>query len=289
MFTFKWLTSPVLLQNAGKMNLNFCAHRMNSQHLGGRQFNNHIVLFFPFLGAKETAVKKYENMYKKVGCEVYTHKTNVTDFLWPSSGFKNSYNYLVKIEEVLSKAENKHKIVVSHSMSVGCYFYGLIMINALKNPLIFTKFLSNINGQIIESPVVGSLNEMALGMAISAFPKSKLKQKVLVFFANAYFSMTKNYTAKVYADIITKFLNEPILVKSLVYTTKGDPMALPESFENLVKSWKKCKIEVDDRVWENSRHAMLLKTHPEEYENCIINFLQLVSQNKKNQDFNSKL
>ena len=101
--------------------------------------------------------------------------------------------------------------------------------------------------------------------------------------------MTKNYTAKVYADLITKFFNEPILVKSLVYTTEEDPMALPESFENLVESWKKCNVDVDDRVWENSRHARLLKTHSEEYEKCIINFLQQVSQSKKDQDFNSKL
>ena len=58
-------------------------------------------------------------------------------------------------------------------------------------------------------------------------------------------------------------------------------MALPKSFENLVKSWKKLKIDVGDRVWENSRHTCLFKMHPEEYKKCIINFLQLVIRNKK--------
>ena len=71
----------------------------------------------------------------------------------------------MKIEEILCKAENNHKIVICHSMSVGCYFYSLIMINALKNPLTFNKFIRNINGQIIESPVLGSLNEMALSVS----------------------------------------------------------------------------------------------------------------------------
>ena len=59
--------------------------------------------------------------------------------------------------------------------------------------------------------------------------------------------MTNNYSAKVYTDLIIKFENEPILVKYLIYTTKGDPMALPKSFENLVKSWKKRK-DVGDSV-----------------------------------------
>ena len=58
-------------------------------------------------------------------------------------------------------------------------------------------------------------------------------------------------------------------------------MALPKSFENLVKSWKKLKIDVGDRVWENSRHTCLFKMHPEEYKKCIINFLQLVIRNTK--------
>ena len=289
MFKLKVLPASLLLQNAKKFGQNVCTQSLNNQNYGRNHFDNHIVLFFPFMGAKESVIKKYESMYKEVGCEVYTHKTNVTDFLWPTSGFKNSYKYLLKVEQVLNKAENKNKVLVTHSMSVGCYFYNLIVINALKNPLTFNKFLSNINGQIVESPVVGTLNEMSLGMATAAFPKSKIKQKILVLLANSYFFITKNYTAKIYDDIIQRFLNEPLSVKSLVYTTKGDPMALPESFENLVASWKKGGIDVDDRVWENSRHASLMMTHLEEYKKCIFNFLLVTSKNKEDESFKSKL
>merc|ERR1719320_21593 len=282
MFKLKVLPASFLL-HAKKLSQNVCTQSLNNQNYSRNQFNNHIVLFFPFLGAKKSAIKKYENMYKEVGCEVYTHQTNVTDFLWPSSGFKNSYNYLLKIEEILNKAEYKDKTLVTHSMSVGCYFYSLIVINALRNPLTFEKFLSNTKGQIVESPVVGTLNEMSLGMALAAFPKSKIKQKILVSLANSYFFVTKNHTVKVYEDIIEKFLNEPLSVKSLIYTTKGDPMALPKSFENFVASWKKGGVDVDDRVWENSRHARLMMTHLEEYKKCILNFLLTTSQNKENQ------
>ena len=288
MFNLKVLPASLLL-HAKELGQNVCTQSLNNQNFGRNQFNNHIVLFFPFMGAKESVIKKYENMYKEVGCEVYTHQTNLTEFLWPSSGFKNSYNYLLKIEELLNKAENKDKILVTHSMSIGCYFYSLILINALKNPLTFNKFLSHINGQIVESPVLGTLNEMSLGMATAAFPKSKIKQKILFSLANTYFFITKNYTAKIYDDIIHKFYNEPVTVKSLVYTTKGDPMALPKSFENLVTFWKKGGADVDDRIWENSRHARLMMTHLEEYKKCILNFLLTTNQKKENQSLKSKL
>lgn len=231
-----------------------------------------IVVFLPFLGATSKAIEKYVDLYETYGCQVITHKTNIRDFIWPSSGMNNSLIFLKELENTLS---SNSKVIV-HSMSIGCYFYSLILMHLNEKPENFSNLKNSLKGQVIDSPVVGSLNHMATGIAISSFPNGPLQQRLLESFVLLYFLTTKPFTVKYYESAITTFREAPCHVPSILFTTENDPMALPSEFNSLVEDWKRLGIDVVDKIWTESKHASILRTHPEQYRKYIYSFLSKV-------------
>ena len=140
-------------------------------------------------------------------------------------------------------------------MSIGCYFYGLMLVNIRKHPQKFKRFVARAKVQIVESPVIGTLNEMAAAIAILKFPKNRFKRRVLSGAALSYFAVTSPFTVSVYNATIEYFRSKSLPVPSLIYTTEGDPMARADAFESLVEDWRKNHENVRSKVWVNSEHA----------------------------------
>ena len=246
-----------------------------------------LVVFLPFLGASKSVQSKYVKLHESQGRNVLTRTTELREFLWPAKGLENSYKFLKSLEKKLKDADYDN--VVIHSMSIGCYFYGLMLVNIRKHPQKFKQFVARAKVQIVESPVIGTLNEMATAIAISKFPKNRFKRRVLSGVSLSYFAVTNPFTVSVYNDTIEYFRSKSLPVASLIYTTEGDPMARRESFESLVEDWRKNHENVRSKVWVNSEHAGLLKTHPLEYTREVNNFVQGVLKEEPEVKLDSKL
>lgn len=224
-----------------------------------------LVLLFPFLGAPSAVVQKYASMYENNGCNVLSFPIELKEFLWPKSGLKNSHLLLDKLEKRVAVSNEQ---IIVHSMSIGCYFYALMMCNMNENPDKFANIRSNIVGQVVDSPVVGTLNEMAIGvskMVTSAATARSLFYSLCRF----YFMVTKPYTVNYFNKAIEVFKNHSPIAPSVILKADHDEMALPEAFHDLVECWSAKNDNVTFKILNNSYHIGLFKTHPEEYQSMV--------------------
>ena len=239
-------------------------------HLNGKmgcsvEQSKPLVLLFPFLGASTNVIKKYASIYEKNGCNVLSFPIQLKEFLWPKLGLKNSYLLLTNLERRIS-ASNEQIIV--HSMSIGCYFYALMMCVMKENPQKFSKIRSNICGQIVDSPVVGTLNEMAIGVS-KMVTSADAARSLFYGLCQFYFMFSKPYTVDYFNESIEVFKHNSPTAPSLLLKADKDEMALPEAFQDLVEAWCIRNDDVTFKVFENSYHIGILKTHPEEYHDLI--------------------
>lgn len=176
-----------------------------------------VVILLPWLGASKGGLNKYRQFYAKFGYDVVVKKAEMKDFLWPKTGQISSYNFMEKISNNFSQ----RKILI-HSFSIGCYFFSLMTLH-INNDATFQKIQDNVIGQIIDSPVIGSLNEMAFGVS-KMTTNNKLVQAFLRQSCMAYFAATKPFTVKLYNECIDEITSRPLKVPSLFLSDLTDPM-----------------------------------------------------------------
>nr|CAB3263002.1 uncharacterized protein LOC100186401 [Phallusia mammillata] len=227
--------------------------------------NRPLVVLLPWLGATPRATEKYINLYNKLNCDVVSRKSTVKDFLWPIYGLKESQKFLHKVQKEMHSDDTP---IFIHSMSIGSYFYALMLMCLEKEPQVFTQVSSNICCQVIDSPVVGTLNQMAFGVA-QMITKSKIMHKILQSLIQAYFATTKPYTVKYYEQSIDAIQNRSPKVPAVFMSSLSDPMMVSHALKDFENAWVSRGIEVTVKMWENSEHAQHLRNHPDEYENVI--------------------
>ena len=223
-----------------------------------------LVVILPWWGAPEKAILKYEKVYENAGCDVIVKKVQQIDFLRPNLGLKKSKEFLLDLEKVVA---SQNCPLIFHCTSIGCYFYALMLIH-LKDDPYFYNFAKSIKAQILDSPVVGTLNEMATGVANNT-TSNKFAQNILKTMVLCYFSVTKPFTIKLYNQSIEVIKYNPPKIPSLLITSDNDPLALPHSFMSFVDAWKDIGVDVTWKVWKDSKHAQHLRYHPDEYISLV--------------------
>lgn len=229
-----------------------------------------LVLMLPWLGATPKAVSKYVVLYKDMGCDVMVNHSNISDFLWPRKGLKHSHKFLTNVVKQLAI---QNQPVIIHSMSIGCYFYSLMLLHFENEPEKFGVISRSIKAQILDSPVVGTLSQMAIGvskMTTSTAVTNYLSYIMII----AYFAISKPYTVKYYDQCIEVIKDRPPIVPSLMITSKLDPMALEETFKEFVDSWRKRGLDVDEKILEDSKHIKHFRNYPKQYKQLVENLLQ---------------
>ena len=236
-----------------------------------------VVLIFPWLGATENAVSKYVKLYQDLllDCDIVVKEVQLFDFLWPSSGIRNCKNFLVKLETEMFSCDRP---VIIHSMSVGCYFYAIMLFVLKHNPKEFSKIRKNIAAQIVDSPVTGSLNEMASGVSTSS-TSSKLGQNLLKHITLLYFASTKFCTVKLYNKFIDILTYQCFIVPSLVMSSLDDPLSLSQTYHNFVGAWSNRNANVTSKFWETSVHAQHFRYHKDEYVSLLRHVLDQALHN----------
>nr|XP_039252597.1 uncharacterized protein LOC120329870 [Styela clava] len=249
-------------------------HRFDAK--GGSRINNTtspLVVIMPWLGATNAGINKYKNLYSKFGFETLIHYASLKDFLWPKSGLQSSMMFLRKLENILTLGNEKtNRNIIVHSFSIGCYFYSLMLMQMESHPVLQNKILHNISVQIMDSPVVGTLNQMAIGVGNMMSQNSASLASIYKHICMCYFALTKQHTVKYYNEAIEIIKFRAPKVPSLMMSSKKDPMLIPEAFEEFYQSWSKHQ-PVVYKMWDDSGHAQHLKYHPEEYLKLIENLL----------------
>ena len=239
---------------------------MNSAKLSNLPQRVPIVLILPWMGATAKAISKYIQLYKELcKCEIVVEDTHIWNFLWPRYGLKKCKQFLSKLQKDMFSYDRP---LIVHSMSIGCYFYSLIL-NVLKhNSEEFCKIRRNLVAVVLDSPVTGTLSDMATGLSTSS-TANKLGQDILKQIAMCYFASTKHCTVKMYDKLIDILKYDSLIVPSLVMSSLDDPLGLPESYQDLVCSWEKQNPNVISKLWSNSTHAQHLKHHKKEYISLV--------------------
>lgn len=200
--------------------------------------SNGIVLILPWLNAPKTAIKKYEEMYARQGLQSLTYQANLKEFIFPKAGLKRSLVMLNHLLEILTKNTEKQTKIVVHSSSVGCYFYALMLWQMKRNPDIYEIVKNAISAQVCDSPVIGTLNEMAYGVGKMLSPKSDLISRFYQNLCMLYFSQAKS-TVSLYDELIFTFKHDSPSVPSFICSAENDPMKIPQV--SLTFSVSKCE------------------------------------------------
>lgn len=254
------------------------SHAMSESHSTAKIKNpatsvQPVVLLLPWLGATKAAVEKYENLYAGYGFDTIVHHASLKDFLWPKSGLQSSLIFLRELEQKLaSNNNNPTQKVIVHSFSIGCYFYSLMLLQLECHPDLQKTILSNISAQVMDSPVVGTLYQMAIGVGKMLSQNSSYLAAIYKHLCLAYFALTKRHTVKYYNKTIEAIKFRQPKVPSLMMSSKNDPMLIPEALEDFYQSWSKCQ-PVSLKMWEESGHSQHLRYHPDEYVSLIEDLL----------------
>jgi len=228
-----------------------------------------LVLLFPWYGAPDKTIAMYSKLYEQVGCDVIVTQTSINLFLIPKYGLKVARKFLLDLVKLM---KDKQQPLIIHSASVGCYFYSLMLYNLRAHPKLFDDVIRNVKAQILDSPVVGSIDEMAVGISLMTSSNTIL-QNVVKHTAKSYFFLTKPFTIQLYNELIDTIKYNPLIVPSLLMTSDQDPMAQPHAFNEFVILWKSLGIDLSYQVWTNSEHVKHLKFHKESYTTLIYDIL----------------
>lgn len=220
----------------------------------------------PWLGSRPQAVAKYCQIYFRSGLDVLVVESEIQEFLWPSWGLARGKRVL----ELLESERFVSRPLLVHAFSIGGYTFTQVMVHMSQDTQKYQALLQRIKGQVYDSLVAGSLENMATGLGKTVFPRWELLVKHISLF---YFSMFKQQTVDYFNSGIEVFRNTPITAPALFFFCENDVMSDPRALEEIIDYWRKSGIDVTAKKWEDSTHAGHLRRHREEYLTTLDMFL----------------
>ncbi|KAK7010112.1 hypothetical protein BgiMline_001704 [Biomphalaria glabrata] len=246
-----------------------------------------LVIFFPWLNAKEKHITKYRELYAELGLDVLTVKSKNSHFLWPP----NSVRLAQHVDEVLQKNLSEYEHYICHSMSAGAY--NLTVLGMCSRDKDQGTLLKKFKAIVLDSVVVGTgragvikdlpsgeesnaLDKMIKGVATS-ISSSRYVHSLVALLSKVYFGLTKKYTLDFYEKSVDAVCNKPVLVPTLVIGSKDDQLSDAAVTEQVVKIWKsRNEFPVTLHMFDHSQHAQHYMLHKKEYTAIHRKFLDEV-------------
>lgn len=225
-----------------------------------------LLLMLPWLGSRPQSVAKYCDIYFRTGLDVLVVTSETSHFVWPRWGLDHS----LKLLDLLQSEQFVSRPLLVHAFSIGAYTFAQLLVHVSKDIEQYETLTKRIKGQVYDSVVAGSVEDMATGLGKTTFPKFEflIKHASLTFF-----SLFKRQTVDYFDTSIDVFWNTPVKAPSLFFYCKNDALSDWETIDQLVDYWRKRGMNVTDKKWEDSTHAGHLKRHPQEYLSTINTFL----------------
>lgn len=124
--------------------------------------NKPLVLLFQWLYAKPSDVKKYCALYHDIGLDVLAVRGKISHFLWLPEGVKLAAELFCYLKEFRPPDE---KILI-HASSLGAYNYTIaLMATEDEASKEYQNFRERVVGQIFDSVVIGTYEDMSEGIA----------------------------------------------------------------------------------------------------------------------------
>ncbi|XP_067666577.1 transmembrane protein 53-A-like [Haliotis asinina] len=220
-----------------------------------------LVLLFDWLYAKPNQLRKYSTLYHNIGLDVLTVKGRLLHFLWPPMGYRLAeeiFNYL------FVKRQRKDKLFI-HAFSIGAFNYTICLTLADRHPELYGMFRDHVIGQVFDSIVIGSYDNMTEGI-VTLLPNIAFKKAVFPL-VDMYYRATSKNTKDEYDRLVALFKNNPIQVPTIFFYSENDPMCHAPTMEEMLKNWRENmpEFEVETKSWTVSQHTAHLRHHPEEY------------------------
>ena len=244
-----------------------------------------LILLFSWLYSTPAAVDKYCMFYHERKMDVLCMDVELKHFLRPSTGKA----FAVQILNYLKDMNSQNNAYVVHAFSIGAYLYSIVLLEIERNPE-YHCVSKKIRGQIFDSITIGGLGRMSEGIA--RFTANPVLRTLLKSSTSAYFWLTKKHTVDFYEVVIDQFVNRPLRTPVQFFYSLNDPMASPESMQEIIDLWRDdpaYKMDIAVKCWEKSIHSRHLKKHPEEYTQTLQQFLLHTGQLHSSEILLSKL
>ncbi|XP_029951478.1 transmembrane protein 53-A [Salarias fasciatus] len=228
-----------------------------------------ILLMLPWLFSHPQAQAKYCDIYFQSGFDVLVVDSEVKDFLWPRWGLDRGQRLL----ELLHTERFVSRPLLVHAFSIGGYTFAQLLVHMSKDVQKYEEFTKRIRGQVFDSLVLGTVEQMAAGLGKTVLPRwdTLLKKASLLYF-NTFRQQTVDY----YNLGIDTFWNTPVKAPALFFFCDNDVMSDSEVVTELIAYWRKRGIDVTAKQWKESVHAGHLKKHPQEYLTTLNMFLHSI-------------
>uniref|UniRef100_A0A3P8T1K3 Si:dkey-5i3.5 n=1 Tax=Amphiprion percula TaxID=161767 RepID=A0A3P8T1K3_AMPPE len=217
-----------------------------------------LMLMLPWLGSRPQAVAKYCEIYFRTGFDVLVVESEVREFLWPRWGLDRGRRLL----ELLHSDRFVSRPLLVHAFSIGSYTFAQLLMHISQDRQKYQALTERIKGQIYDSVVAGSLDNMTTGLGKTVFPRWERLVKQI---STLYFAIFKRQTVDYFNMGIDTFNNNPVTAPALFFFCENDVMSDTKTVEELIDYWRKHGIDVMAKKWENSTHAGHLRRHPQEY------------------------
>ena len=177
------------------------------------------------------------------------------------------------MRDVLDLCQENNRInqpVVFHTLSVGGYMYGEVLVNIRNHPEKYGDFGQRIHGQIFDSVIDFYGIPRGVANASTRNEKHRAQIKRLVeWYMNTFKAATTSYVRASQA-----FHDNDFRTPSLFIYSHGDPVSHPDHYETLAQTWREANIAADTLHWTDAPHVSTFKMYPKKYSDQVIEFLQ---------------
>ncbi|KAL8615616.1 hypothetical protein ACOMHN_026606 [Nucella lapillus] len=228
-----------------------------------------LVLLLTWVFCPPLAAARYVELYTGRGWHVLHASSQVMHFLWPP----RSHAFALDIARVLRDRCGHYSHVMVHSMSIGAYNYTTCLMLADQEPDLQTYLFSKLRAVVFDSLTLGSLDHMMHGMA-TGISRWRLVQAAVKSLTSLYFCLMHQHTVETYLTGTRFFRTRPVLVPTLVLSSKDDPMCDAGDMRAMLQEWTdRADFPLSFKVWERSAHCGHLVHHREEYQRILRQFL----------------
>ncbi|XP_051236739.1 transmembrane protein 53 [Dicentrarchus labrax] len=229
-----------------------------------------LLLMLPWLGSRPQALAKYCEIYFRTGFDVLVVESEVQEFLWPRWGMEHGKRLL----ELLQSKRFVSRPLLVHAFSIGGYTFSQLLVHVSQDTQKYQALIQRIKGQVFDSLVVGSLENMAIGLGKTVFPRWETLVKQISLL---YFGIFRRQTVDYFNKGIEVFWNTPVTAPALFFFCENDAMSDPRAMEEVIDLWRKRGMDVTAKKWEESTHAGHLKRHRQDYLTTLDMFLHSLS------------
>lgn len=240
-----------------------------SRHNASTGRNIPLILFLPWLGAKDTHFERYRKLYLGLGFDVLTVRVHPTQVLFPTRGAQ------VVAQEVLDFLANhpNYDRLTVHAFSVGIYQLGEIFVRIRKTGDQYADLLPRFKAQVYDS--FTNYTAAPTGFSIILTNNPYLRKVVKALFQVQALVMYPICTVHLRASLLA-FHDNIINCPALIINSKLDEVTSVEDTTRLVDTWRNKGLDVTLRMFDDSEHVKHIVKYPDCYTNDLLRLLRKV-------------